>query len=181
MPTRREVIQGLIVSVGGASLLSRCSGVAEVAATSPANVASRFYSSREMALVARVSDLLIPRTETPGALDVNVPGFLDGLLADWAGDDTQRRHRRALAQLQGDLDQMVNGDFNNAAPDLAETALARLDSEIFSDQRELDGYRNLKSLVAQAYFASEPGALEEQGWVAVPGRWDGCVELETGN
>ena len=87
MATRREVLQGLIVSVGGAAALTACGGVATVISTRP-NAAARFYTEQELALVTRVSDLIIPRTETPGALDVNVPGYLDGLMSDWASEAT---------------------------------------------------------------------------------------------
>ena len=40
----------------------------------------------------------------------------------------------------------------------------------------VEGYRSLKGLITQAYFATEAGAVEEQGWVGVPGRWDPCVD-----
>ncbi|HAC07925.1 MAG TPA: hypothetical protein DCF71_18940, partial [Gemmatimonadetes bacterium] len=48
---------------------------------------------------SRVSDLLLPRTETPGALDAHVPALLDQLMAEWASSDTQASHRAALAAL----------------------------------------------------------------------------------
>ena len=176
MKTRREVIQGLIVSVGGAALLSRCGGVATVLPSTAAAGNNRFYSEPEMRLVTRVSDLLIPRTETPGALDVNVPGFLDGLMTEWASADTQREHRASLAQLHVELDRLAGGAFVSTTERQAEAALATFDQEVYSGAREDSGYRNLKSLIAQSYFATEAGALQEQGWVAVPGRWDPCVE-----
>mgnify|MGYP000002849333 FL=1 len=82
MKTRREVLQGLIVSIGGASMLAACDNAARVAVSNSQSL--RFFSDQELALVSRISDLLLPRTDTPGALDVNVPGFIDGLMAEWA-------------------------------------------------------------------------------------------------
>ena len=61
MKTRREVLQGLIVSIGGTSLLNACGGVARVVPSS----SMRFYTEQELALVSRVSNLIIPRTDTP--------------------------------------------------------------------------------------------------------------------
>ncbi len=110
MATRREVLQGLIVSLGGAAALTACGGAANVVATRP-GAAGRFHSEREMALLARVSELIIPRTETPGALDVNVPGYIDGLMSDWANADTQQRHRQALTALDRDLSQRASADY----------------------------------------------------------------------
>lgn len=176
MLTRREILQGLIVSIGGAGALTACGGTANVIATAP-GTSTRFYTAQELALVSRVSDLIIPRTETPGALDVNVPGYLDGLMSDWANDATRRQHRRNLSQLADQLARRADGDFLAAAPELAEQALTDLDADAFADSDNLAGYRRLKGYITQAYFATEGGATEELKWVAVPGRWDPSVTL----
>ena len=53
-----------------------------------------------------------------------------------------------------------------------------LDKSAFEGRpSEYSEYRSLKSLITQAYFASEDGALLERKWVAVPGRWDPRVEI----
>lgn len=176
MHTRREVLQGLIVSLGGATLLTACGGVASVVSTSSGGTA-RFYTPRERELVARLSDLIIPRTETPGALDVNVPGYMDGLMSDWASSDTQQAHRRALEIIDERLSDAVGGDFVQASAGDAEVALIALDSAAFNGDGSLQGYRACKGYITQCYFATEPGALQELKWVAVPGRWDPSVEI----
>lgn len=176
MHTRREVLQGLIVSLGGASMLSACGGVASVVATDP-GAATRFYTDQELALVSRLCDLIIPRTETPGALDANVPGYMDGLMADWASRDTQRAHRQALTRMSTRLDDAVGGAFVTASHTDAEIALIALDSAAFNGDDTLDGYRTCKGYITQSYFATEEGAVQELKWVAVPGRWDPSVEI----
>jgi len=55
--------------------------------------------------------------------------------------------------------------------------LEKFDTAAYSGRGEHSGYRALKGLITQAYFASEDGALQEQEWVAIPGRWDPCVEI----
>lgn len=172
MKTRREVLQGMIVSIGGASMLSACGGVATIVPADQPQ-ALRFYGENEFALVSRLADLIIPRTDTPGALDVNVPGFLDSLMADWASEDTQRSHHVYLNQIADHL----SNSFTNLPDAIALPLLEQLDIAAFSGSGDHRGYRSLKALIAQAYFASEEGALQELEWVATPGRWDPCVEL----
>ena len=172
MQTRREVLQGMIVSIGGASMLAACKVVVRVNPSSADGLL--FYDAEELALVARVSDLIIPRTETPGALDVNVPGFLDALMAEWADADTQREQHANLRQLHTQLGQ----DFVTVDGLAAESRLSQLDTRAFDGHpQQYSEYRSLKGLVTQAYFASEEGALQERQWVAVPGRWDPSVEV----
>lgn len=174
MTTRREVLQGLIVSLGGATALGACGGVATVLPSRAG--ALRYYNAGEYALVSRLADLIIPRTDTPGALDTEVPGFLDSLMAEWANAATRRRNRQELTELS----RMLGPDFMAMNDAEAERYLAAFDAAAFAGSRppaRYGAYRNLKGLITQAYFASEDGALQELGWVAVPGRWDPCVEI----
>ena len=172
MATRRQILKGLIVSIGGRSLLNSCDGLAQV--NTSTNGINRFYSHEENAWVSRISDLVIPRTETPGAIDANVPGFLDGLMADWANIETQRDHHNSLEKIKAQL----GLDYLSIDEDSATNRLAQLDAKAF-DGRPIDfrEYRSLKGLITQAYFASEDGALLEQKWVAVPGSWNPRVEI----
>jgi len=178
MKTRREFLQGLIISVGGASALSACGDAANVVATT-AGEGGRFYTQDEMALISRISDLVIPRTETPGALDANVPGYLDALMSDWASAETQNSHRAALRLISQHLDSL-SGDFLAASEAEAVAALSELDSYAFDGDNSLRGYRTLKGYITQSYFATEAGATEELKWVAIPGRWEPSVDIATG-
>jgi hypothetical protein len=174
MISRRDALKTLIVSVGGGSLLSACGGSAAVGTITP-GTARRFYSESEMALLSRVSDLLLPRTDTPGALDANVPALLDQLMAEWANSETQTSHRAALAVLDTQLQIHSGTDFLSASDAVAEQALIAVDSDAFAGER-VEGYRGLKGLITQAYFATEAGAVQERQWIAVPGRWESCVD-----
>jgi len=170
MKTRRDFLCELIISVGGVSALSACGDAPVVVATAPGE-AGRFHTADELALVSRLSDLIIPRTETPGALDVNVPGYIDGLMADWANQGTQTRYRAALGDIESRLS--AGGAFLALDEAGAEQALAELDRSAFAEAAdELGGYRGFKGYVTRTYFATEGGAREEVQWVAIPGRWD---------
>lgn len=174
MKTRREFMQGLIVSVGGAAALSACGGLATITASSSGN--ARFYSSSEMALLSRLSDLIIPRTETPGALDANVPGYMDTLMTEWANDETRAEHREAMQLIAARLDS-ASGNFLEADEASATAALTELDAAAFDGDDSLSGYRRIKGYITQSYFATEEGAVQELKWVAVPGRWDPSVDI----
>ena len=176
MTTRREVLQGLIVSIGGATALTACGGVANVLSTRPGS-AARFYTSEEYVLVTRISDLIIPRTETPGAVDANVPGYMDGLMTDWANNETKNAHRTALRKIKVELDQRASGNFLDASDSEAEQSLVSFDAAAFAEDGDASGYKRMKAYVSQSYFATEDGATEELKWEAFPGRWDPSVEI----
>ena len=176
MTTRREVLQGLIVSMGGAAALTACGGVANVVATRPGS-AGRFYTASEMSFLSSLSDLIIPRTETPGAVDVNVSGYMDALMTDWANDETRSSHRQDLGRIENELNQLVGGSFVGAEEDRSVRVLSELDAAVFDGSKDLEGYRRIKGYISRSYFATESGAVEELKWVSVPGRWDPSVDI----
>ena len=176
MTKRREGWQGLMVWRGGETDLTAGGGVANVLSTRQGSEA-RCYTSEEDALVKRISDLIIPRTETPGAVDANVPGYMDGLMTDWANNETKNAHRTALRQIKVELDRRASGNFLEASGSEAEQSLVSFDAAAFAEDGDASGYKRVKGYVSQSYFATEDGATEELKWVAFPGRWDPSVEI----
>src|ERR1043165_1262224 len=63
--------------------------------------AGRALSAAQMALVTALADTILPRTETPGAVDVGVPAFVDLLVAEWYPDDERRDLLAGLDALDG--------------------------------------------------------------------------------
>jgi len=180
MPTsRRQLIQGLIASVGGATLFSACSGVVDIVPTDFSTSVGRFFNKQEMLFLSRVCDLLIPRTQTPGALDAEVPAFIDGLMVDWASAETKASIRHTLESIERELNGLAKVKFVDTTLEVAHANLLRLDAVAFDGEtNSRTGYPGLKALVVNAFFASEVGATEVLDWRLVPGRWDACAPLQ---
>lgn len=178
LETRREVIKGLIASVAGAGVLSGCVSEWLVTPTAPGRPA-RTFTVQQFSLLERLSDLIIPRTSTPGALDANVPGFIDGLMFEWADANTRESFQAGIEAIHLELSQRAGGEFLSAEPITATKLLTKFDADSFTGGAgELERhYRNIKSLIVESYFASEQGARQELQWPAVPGRWEGCKPL----
>src|SRR3989442_15534589 len=50
----------------------------------------RALNAHQNETVATIAELIIPKTDTPGAREAGVPAFIDVMLADWAGDDQRQ-------------------------------------------------------------------------------------------
>ena len=175
METRRQILQGLIFSLGGAAALTAFAAKAaapEAKTTSAAKPG--FYTKGELATVTFLADGIIPRTDTPGALDAGVPAYMDHLYATWASEKTKADHRAHLAAIAGHLDRLTEVqsiEAGNRAKQRVK-ALEALDAAAFGAEASAHWpYRSVKSLIATVYYLSEPGATQELQYEPVPGHW----------
>ena len=58
------------------------------------------FRADERALVAAMADAILPRTDTPGALDVGVPAFIEFITAEWMTEAERTEFRAGLAALE---------------------------------------------------------------------------------
>lgn len=173
MSTRREILNGLMF-LGGTIALSGAQWAEAVAAAKENPQA--FLTSSEMQCLTEIADAILPRTDTPGAVDVGVPQTIDTLLATWASANTQGVYRNHIQTLQTELTKRGWGKSSASA---RSKILAAYDQEAFTQWRSTHaGYFALKSLIAQAYYMSEAGATEELQYEAVPGRWLPSAPIE---
>lgn len=144
-------------------------------------------TKRQRLLMGHVSQLVIPRTDTPGAGDVGAGDFV--LLALAHGLSGSRdaapsglipgltRHLRRDGSLrhanwlEAELDRRANGDFVRAGKKQAEI-LGRLDAEAYAAGMDAHPWRVVKTLVLTGYYTSEAGGSHELRYELVPGRWD---------
>jgi len=177
--SRRRFVHGLIASVGGATLFSACSEEVDISPTDFSISEGRFFNKQEIQFLSRVCDLLIPRTQTPGALDAGVPAFIDGLMVDWASAETKASFHHTLESIEQELNGLSKVKFVDVTQEVAHENLLRLDALAFDGETEsLTGYPDFKALVVNSFFASEVGATEVLDWRLVPGRWDACAPLQ---
>ena len=59
----------------------------------------KVFNKRDFALVSRIADLIIPATDTPGALGAGVPFYIDYVVS--ANDDLKREFQTGLTWFRG--------------------------------------------------------------------------------
>jgi hypothetical protein len=173
--SRREAVHRLTVLLGGAmssstvaALLSGCQ-----AAPAPPEWTPAVLTPRQLDVLTVAVDVILPRTDTPGAADVGVPAFIDLLLDRWAEEDQRARVLAGLDEL--------GADFLSLSAEAQTARLTQLDEEAVrareGDERPLPFFATLKEWTLSGYYTSAAGATQELQWLAVPGRWDADVPL----
>src|SRR5207244_2038008 len=74
---RRSLLSSAVMLVGG----SLAAGIPTGLLAASMQAAPLFFSAEPFAVLSEVSDIVIPRTDTPGARDAGVPAFIDALMA----------------------------------------------------------------------------------------------------
>lgn len=140
----------------------------------------RTLTAGQQALVGALSDRILPATETPGALDVRVPEFIDLLLTEWFEDADRDRLLSGLAAID-ERARAVGGVVFAELQDAGAVELMRaLDGE--RDERATPASRafgELKSLVVYGYFTSEQVSKDVLHTQIYFSAYDGCAPVES--
>jgi hypothetical protein len=152
--------------------------LAAAAAKRKPDTPPQLLTREELALTAVLADLIIPRTDTPGAFDVGAHRTIDHMLKVCALAPVQNEFRAGLARI--DSVAMANGGKRfTALPPARQTALLQALDTGSAPFGATDGrfFGLLKGYVAFAYYTSEAGATRELAYLPVPGGFKGDVML----
>jgi hypothetical protein len=160
-----------------------------------AGLAPRTLNPHQDATAKAMAEMILPRTETPGAADVGAGEFVDLMLTEWYDEPQRSTFLAGLADVDARSRQLFRRDFVECAPDQQAAILNALGEQMIEEDRardrafvlnesESEGDKNfysmLRWLTLTAYYTSEAGATEELHFEIIPARHDGCVEMQSG-
>ena len=189
--TRREAIQRATMVLGYAvtgpalvGILNGCKAAPEL----PFRPA--FLSTDQAQLVVALTDVIMPKTDTPGAVEAGVPQFIDDmLLAVYTQADKDR-----VTKGLGAFDEEAKAAYGDAF------ALLRKEDQVALVKKHHDALAGkagdssagwwrasgggekpfmveMKELILLGFFTSQPGATEVLQYNQAPGPYKGCLPL----
>ncbi len=145
-----------------------------------------YFDAQTRAIVTRMADIILPKTDTPGALDAKAPAFLEMMVEHWMRDEERQIFMDGVKDLQAK-------NFLSLTADAQADILAALESEASSHSwyalgrimgRGFDGTMpficQMKELTACGFFLSEVGSTEVLAYNHVAGYLEGDIPLEDG-
>ena len=101
---RRELLKIMALTLGGSIALPESVFAQLAEPLDPAKL--KFFTPAQRELVAAVADTIIPQTDTPGAIEAGVPGWIELLVQDCLEPSSdihlQRQRQPQLQQLMSD-------------------------------------------------------------------------------
>src|SRR6185369_17475815 len=110
-------------------------------------------SPDQFALLEHVSDVIIPVTDTPGAIDAGVAEFIRQMLAYWASQDTRAQVVAVLESIDKRAWDKFGGAFREIPAERRLEVMRAVDDDAVS--RQDVGYGRFKWLVLAGYYHSE--------------------------
>ncbi len=157
---RRELLRTAIGSSAGITLVGlyrACLADTDLDAL-PTRIV---LDARARETLASISELIIPATGTPGAIEAGVPQFVELILSDWHTAEERQPVLDGMAKLDADCMALYGKAFPACSTALQTRALAATEGSPM--------FAMLKALVVNGYFTSKLGASTQRGYNPMPG------------
>lgn len=179
---RREAIERTAVILGYAVSAPAIMGILKGCKSTPElNYKPVFFTVEQAALVGDVAEVIIPRTDTPGAKDVGVPSFIDLILKDVYPKEDQDKFLMGLQEFEVEVKKVMGKEFSDLDPGQQKEMVKKVHDPAVEaakgGEKERPFILKMKELTLLGFFTSEPGATKVLQYDPVPGAYHGCVPL----
>lgn len=153
----------------------------------------QFLSQDQAVFISSFVDTILPKTETPGALDVKVDIFIDLMYAKAYDEGAQQYVVAEIEKFNTNCKNEFGDVFANLSPEDKTAVLKKAEAETakfnpgvwgtaVGEQKPVAYYRQLKSMALWAYFSSEEVGKNILSYDPIPGEYLGCIPLsDVGN
>lgn len=121
----------------------------------------------QVQVAADLAEVILPKTDTPGAKDAQVERFVDSMVSEWLSTEDASLVRQFL-------DQLYEDGFSNQS--FEEQSLRT--TQLIKDEKGKEFFLTFKQMVLLGFFTSKIGATEVLQYIEIPGVYIGCVSLE---
>jgi gluconate 2-dehydrogenase gamma chain len=168
---RRTLLLGAVLLVGGAVALTSF----RRKETGVSGVGGLAFDGAQLALLEQVCEVIIPTTDTPGAIVAGVPAFVRQMIEEWGSAESRAQIAEVLEGIEKLAWSRFGAAFLELLPGRRLEVVAAFDEERVG--RKDPAYGKFKYLVLVGYYQSEIGATQELRFELVPGAWRSCVPL----
>jgi hypothetical protein len=184
--SKRRFILGLGTMIGGATASQLLGGnalsvaLAYTPKLNSVDAPGKLFSQADMLTLRDICALVIPKTETLGAAEVDVHGFIDNQLFHCYGEDQQQQAQQILLSLNAQANKRHKQPFSKCSAEQQLLLLTELEqSKGGFDANDRAQFKQLKALVIFGYYTSEVGVTQEQAYLPIPGGFKGSISYDS--
>ena len=165
--------------IGGAAFLEGCKSSDSSAAFA--------LTKDQIAFLDEVAETIIPTTNTPGAKAAKVGEFMNTMVKDCYVSADQKIFLEGITKIEDASKKKFSKAFMETTAGEKTALLNEINKELKAyNEAKKDKDPNhyfglMKQLTLLGYFTSEIGATQALRYVAVPGKYEGCIPYNKGD
>jgi hypothetical protein len=166
--------------IGGSAFLQGCK-------TGDSKGKGMLLTAEQMAFLDEVAETIIPTTDTPGAKAAGVGAFMNTMVTDCYTPEDQQLFIEGITNVDAAAQKQFNKGFMELEASQRSALLDQVNQELRDynkNKTEKDPahyFSMMKQLTLLGYFSSEVGATQALRYVAIPGKYEGCIPYKKGD
>lgn len=186
---RRDLLKLLAASAGLQISPSIAAAIEYGLDTAP--LKNGVLDSIQLKNISVLTEMIIPTTDTPGAISAGVPQFIATIIESWYEKAEREVFEAGLTRIEEATRAAEACSFFQASPDLRNRLLALQEEEAlaykasqgatsaFSKEHDANSpfFAKLKELVIVGYYTSEIGCTVEQVYAPMSGSYEGNLDF----
>ena len=167
---RRDLLKKGVYGLAGVTLSSTLISTLQ-SCTSIEKYSPIYFSKTEFSLLSKIVYFLIPKTETPGALEMKVPQFIDIIISETYNNESKNNFSNKL--------KLLIEDFKSNNIDLSDyNSIKTKFVNDFNNKTHQETYNQIRDLTVWGFKTSKEIALNVLNYNPIPGYQLGCVNIK---
>lgn len=180
---RRDAIRRTALMIGGTAAFPGLIGFMKSCASKPSlDWIPSFFSPDQAQLVSEITEGILPKTDTPGAKELGVPKFVEGLVSDCFTAERKDVFLMGLDQFGVEARKKYGKDYLLLTAEEQNAFLKQQNDRILDLRYQQDDapsfFWMIKEATLLAYFTTKRGATEVLQYKLIPAYYQGCISLE---
>ena len=180
---KTTLLLGVTVSASTiAGIMNGCKADPKAIANGLKNWKPTYFSEPEGQLIALISECIIPKTDTPGAIDTGVYSFIDVYFKECETAQKQTEFKEGLAAFEQSCNDNKGKSFlkcnNEERIEMLKKEEAKAFEETSTDPAANTFWFAIKELTFTGFFTSEEGSKQFLKYDPIPGDYQACIPLE---
>lgn len=172
--TRRAAIRNLLIVTAGVALLPSC-----LQDDPSIKLKSLDINPEHERILASLSDAIIPKTDTPGALDLSAHLFVLKMVDDCYTKQEQEAFMQGFEEFNAQVKNKYNKSFNDLTASQKEDLLSELEGAKNMNESLKSFYSSTKRLTVLAYTTSKYYLADVNNFSLIPGKYEGSVPVSS--
>lgn len=182
---RRQALKNIGLTIGYTAIIPSALSILQSCKTETKIWAPQFFTADEGVIIQNLVDLILPTTtNSPGALDVNVPEFIDLYALKTYDEVKTKKYKEDIKGIMGELPIPETGvkdlkkeDYDKLLAKYLRTP--KIEQQQYKDSKNIvfEALLSLRGQSIWAYKTSEEVGKNVLAYDPIPGIQKGCIDL----